>query len=267
MINLIEDLLHILYNLSIFHQLLVVGLIPAVLTSIGSLPVIFGEKISEKYIYSGLGFSAGIMVVASFTSLLIPALKTGCYLCVYTGFIIGAVTIYALDKSLPHLHFIKGYEGPRSLFRAYKRIVLVVLAIIIHNIPEGMAIGVSAIYELRDGLLVSLAIGIQDIPEGLAVALPYYSVSKSSKKSLTLGVISGFSELLAVYIPLGIVTLFSDILSSLLPFLMSFSAGAMIYVVVHELIPEIYSHGHDDLSTLGFFVGFIIMIFLDTVFG
>ncbi|ADI32419.1 ZIP family metal transporter [Staphylothermus hellenicus] len=248
-------------------QILFIGFIPAILTSIGSIPVVLGERIGEKYIYSGLGFSAGVMLVASFTSLLIPSLETGCYLCVYSGFVIGALTIYSLDKSLPHLHLIKGYEGPKSFQRKVKRITLVVLAIIIHNIPEGMAVGVSTIYELKTGLLVAIAIGIQDIPEGLAVSLPYYSISNDSKKSLVLGIISGFSELAAAYIPLGIIILSGNLLEPLMPFLMSISAGAMIYVVVHELVPEIYSHGHDDLSTLGFFIGFIIMFLLDTFLG
>ncbi|ABN70234.1 zinc/iron permease [Staphylothermus marinus F1] len=265
--SLVDYILQGIIGLPPTYQLFFIGLIPAVLTSIGSFPVILGKKISEKYIYAGLGFSGGVMLVALFTSLLIPSLDMGCYLCVYTGFIVGALTIYVLDKSLPHLHFIKGYEGPKWFRRTYMRMLLVVLAIIIHNIPEGMAVGVSTIYGLKDGVLVALAIGIQDIPEGLAVSLPYYSVSKDMRKSLALGVISGFSELAAAYIPLGVVVLFSNVLELLMPFLMSFSAGAMIYVVVHELIPETYSHGHDDLSTLGFFTGFIIMFLLDTFLG
>ncbi len=256
-----------LLSLSLELRIFIVGLIPALLTSLGSLPVLLGGRVGERFLDGGLGFSGGVMLVASFTSLLLPAIESSPMIIVLSGFIVGAVVIYALDKGIPHLHIVKGYEGPVDLRKSIHRTLLIALAIIIHNIPEGMSVGVSTIYQLIDGIIVALAIGIQDIPEGLAVSLPIYRATRSYSKSLGIGVLSGFSELAAAYIPLGIIALFPGAIDFLLPFLMSFSAGAMIYVVVHELVPEIYSHGHDDISTTGFFTGFIIMLILDTLLG
>ncbi len=256
-----------LMMLSLPWRVFVIGLIPALLTSIGTLPVLLGRRVGERFLDGGLGFSGGVMLVASFTSLLLPAIEIFPMILVISGFVLGALAIYGLDKSIPHLHLVKGYEGPRGFKGMLHRTLLVVLAIIIHNIPEGMSVGVSAIYSVADGLVVALAIGIQDIPEGLAVSLPIYRATKNTGKSLGIGVLSGFSELAAAYIPLGIIALFPGAIDVLLPLFMSFSAGAMIYVVVHELVPEIYSHGHDDIATMGFFTGFIIMLALDTLLG
>ncbi len=256
-----------LLSLDLWLRILVLSLIPASLTSIGALPVVFGEKISRRGLGVGLGFSSGVMIVASFTGLLLPALDTGYFLVVYVGFILGVLFIHVLNELLPHLHVVKGYEGPSEGFRRYKRMLLVAFTVIIHNIPEGMAIGVSIIDDVYTGLLVAIAIGIQDIPEGFAVSLPYYSATAKKAQSLLLGVFSGFTELLAAYIPWIIIQLFGEFTNIILPFLMSFSAAAMIYVVVHELIPEIYGRGHDDSATIGFFTGFLIMLLLDTLLG
>ncbi|MET1159524.1 MAG: ZIP family metal transporter [Thermoprotei archaeon] len=250
-------------SLSLPLRILVLSLIPALLTSLGAVPVILGKRIGEKGLDIGLGFSAGVMLVATFTSLLLPALETGMFYVVYAGFIAGVIVIHLLNEFLPHTHFIKGYEGPREGFKRFKRMVLTVFAIIIHNIPEGMAVGVTIIENTLLGFTTALAIGIQDVPEGFAVALPYYTVSRSRSKSLGIGVFSGFTELLAAYIPWILITILPELTYILLPFLMAFSAGAMTYVVVHELIPEIYGHGHDNPATLGFFLGFIVMLSLD----
>ena len=262
-----EELIAWLNTLPLIYRLIIIGAIPALLTSIGAVPVILGSKITDKTIDFGLGFSGGIMLVASFTSLLLPAIESGFFIIVYLGFIIGALMIFVMDKTIPHLHVVKGYEGPKGYMRALKSSFLIALAIIIHNIPEGMTVGVSVISNTATGLIIGLAIGIQDIPEGLAVAFPVYRITKSVRKSLGISFLSGFSELLAGLIPFIIISLYPQAIGTILPFLMSFSAGAMIYVVVHELVPEIYSHGHDDLSTLGFFSGFLIMLLLDTLLG
>ncbi len=256
-----------LYGLELPYRILLIGLIPAVLTSIGSLPVIFGGRIGSRGLDTGLGFSAGVMLVASFTSLLLPAFETGRLIAVYTGFVAGIFLIYILDKTIPHLHIVKGYEGPKEFRERLKKTLLIVLAITIHNIPEGMSVGVSTITGVTSGLIVGTAIGLQDIPEGMAVSLPLYRATKSRSKSLLAGVFSGFSELVAAYIPLAIIYVFPELLTDLLPFLMSFSAGAMIYVVVHEIVPEIYGKGYDDAATLGFFMGFLVMISLDVLLG
>ncbi len=263
----VEEFLEIIDMLPLAIRIFILSLIPALLTSLGALSIIFGERIGEKGLDIGLGFSAGVMLVASFTSLLLPAISSGYLLIVYIGFVLGVLMIHVLNSILPHTHIVKGYEGPREGFKRYKKMILVVFAIIIHNIPEGMAIGVSIINNTLTGLLVAIAIGLQDIPEGLAVSLPYYSVSRNKARSLALGFFSGFTELLAAYIPLAMVIVFSGLIVHLMPFLMSLSAGAMIYVVVHELVPEIYGHGYDDESTIGFFMGFVAMLLLDTMLG
>ncbi len=262
-----EELVHYLGSLPLATRILVIAAIPAVMTALGTLPVLLGRRIGEKFLDAGLGFSAGVMLVASFTSLLMPAINSGCLASVYTGFVSGVLIILLLDKTIPHIHIIKGYEGPRGPSRALKKVVLLVLAIMIHNIPEGMAIGVSTIYDVANGLVIAIAIGLQDIPEGLAVSLPIYMVTKSPGKSIGIGVLSGLTELIAAYIPLGILAAFNTSTTTLLPFLMSLSAGAMIYVVVHEIIPEIYGHKHDEPSTIGFFIGFLAMLLLDTLLG
>ena len=262
-----EKLVHYLGSLPLATRILVIASIPAVMTALGTLPVLLGRRVGEKFLDAGLGFSAGVMLVASFTSLLLPAIDSGRLVSVYTGFVAGVLMILLLDKTIPHLHVMKGYEGPRGSGRALKKVVLLVLAIMIHNIPEGMAVGVSTIYSIVDGLVIAIAIGLQDIPEGLAVALPLYMVTRSPGKSIGIGVLSGLTELLAAYIPLGILVVFNASTTTLLPFLMSLSAGAMIYVVVHEIIPEIYGHEHDEPSTIGFFIGFLAMLLLDTLLG
>ncbi len=260
-------LIDILSQYPLWFQILLIALIPASMTSLGTLPVLLGGRIGERFLDTGLGFSAGIMLVASFTSLLIPAMETGRHVEVYLGLVTGIASIYLLDKSIPHLHVVKGYEGPPSMKRIIKKTLLISLAIIIHNIPEGMSVGVSTIYSLTDGLIIAVAIGIQDIPEGLAVSLPVYHATRSPGKAISIGVLSGLSELAAAYIPLGIIMVAPALIDGLLPFLMCFSAGAMIYVVAHEIIPEIYGHGHDEASSIGFFAGFLIMLFLDTMLG
>ena len=267
MIPYSEELVAWLNTLPLIHRLIIIGTIPAILTSLGTLPVILGSKITDKSIDYGLGFSGGIMLVASFTSLLLPALETELYLVVYIGFIAGAFIVFLLDKTIPHLHNVKGYEGPRGFMKVLKSSLLITLAIIIHNIPEGMTVGVSIINNTTTGLIIGIAIGIQDIPEGLAVAFPVYRITKSIKKAVGLGVLSGLSELVAGLIPYVIILMYPSAIDIILPFLMSFSAGAMIYVVIHELVPEIYRHENDDISTLGFFTGFLIMFLLDTLLG
>ena len=246
---------------NIYMAGLIGGGIVFILTSLGALPALLGSKITDKVLDIGLGFSAGVMLVASFTSLLLPAIDLGGIIPVVTGFIIGVIMIMIIEVYTPHEHFIKGYEGPREFKDRIKTVWLLVLAIIIHNLPEGLAVGSSIAYSIKDGLITALAIGIQDIPEGLAVALPLVSIGKGVKKSIFISVLSGFSEFVMVFIPLFI-TKYSLFL---LPYLLAFSGGAMIYVVSHEVIPESHRKGYENYATLGFMVGFILMLTLDTL--
>ncbi len=265
--NPVTTLYENLASMPIWLRIFVVGLAPALLTGAGALPVLLGRRIGDRGIDAGLGFSAGVMLVASFTSLLLPAMETGVYAAVYPGFVAGVLLVYVLNSLLPHLHIFKGYEGPRGGEERYRRLMLVALAVIIHNVPEGMAIGVSAIYSVVDGLVVALAIGIQDMPEGFAVAFPIYSATGDRGRALAMGFFSGVAELAAAYIPLAVIAVSENMVWYMLPFMMSLAAGAMVYVVVHELVPEIYGRGHDEASTLGFFIGFIAMLSLDTLLG
>ena len=257
---LLGSLIAYLESLGIIERAFVIGLIPAILTSAGTLPVIFIRRREELFIDVGLGFSAGIMLVASFTSLLIPASEIAHVGIVIGGFIVGVVFIKALDTLIPHFHVERGYEGPVTLKTRISKAWLIALAIIVHNIPEGMAVGASSSYTVNDGLLMALAIGIQDIPEGLAVAIPI-ALTGSIAKAIIVGVLSGLTEAFSATIPAFIVSY----ISITLPFVMSLSAGAMIYVVTHEIIPEIMGKGKTEKSTYGFLIGFLTMFLLDSL--
>ena len=243
------------------------GLFVTFTTSLGALIAVLFKKLPEWGLELSMAFGGGVMLVASFTSLIIPAIGVSNIYLVMLGIVLGFLLIFLIEKYLPHEHIVAGYEGPEKFRHKLKHIWLIVIAIVIHNLPEGMAVGVSLVNNVKTGIATTIAIGIQDIPEGLAVAFPIYRITKSVRKSLGISFLSGFSELLAGLIPFIIISLYPQAIGTILPFLMSFSAGAMIYVVVHELVPEIYSHGHDDLSTLGFFSGFLIMLLLDTLLG
>ncbi|MEM4594001.1 MAG: ZIP family metal transporter [Zestosphaera sp.] len=240
---------------------LLLGLIPASLTSLGGIIGLIGVKGSEKHLDIGLGFSAGIMVVASFTSLLLPAVELGGAFLVTLGFLAGVGLVVLLDKSIPHEHLLKGYEGPSHLKSRMRRVWLMVMAILIHNLPEGLAVGSSSGISFPAGLAMALAIGVQDIPEGFAVSFPIAIAGKSKKRALGISVLSGLSETLMAVIA----ALLSSTSESLLVFTLSLAGGSMIYIVSHEVIPETHRHGHEWLSTLGFLSGFITMLWLDTM--
>jgi len=211
----------------------------------------------------GMGFSSGVMVVASFTSLLLPALEISSASVALISFIVGALTIHVLNRVLPHEHLIKGYEGPPGFYRKVKAAWLVAMAIIIHNIPEGMAIGAASTYSAVEGIIVGLAIGTQDFPEGLAVALPVLASTGSFATALLVALVSGLSELVMSIIVSALSLAYPGLLASSL----AFAAGAMIYVVSHEALPESHRSGHEAPATLGFFLGFLVMLYLDTQLG
>ncbi|MBO6258422.1 MAG: ZIP family metal transporter [Succinivibrio sp.] len=246
------------------------------LTCVGSA-FVFPLKKEGKKIYTkmALGFAAGIMLSAAVFSLLLPALelaeKNGQIpqFPAVGGLILGAAFLIMLDKSLPHLHmWEKKPEGPRI---ELNRNVLLFIAITIHNIPEGIAVGVSAASAaltgndsmMTEAMILSLGIGIQNIPEGTAVALPFFSSGMSKFKAFALGSLSGIAEPLAAMI----IVSFVGVTVTMLPWFLSFAAGAMLYVVVEELIPEVHQDGHSDLGTLSVLSGFILMMFLDTALG
>ncbi len=257
--HIIGPLLNFLEESTLLVRVFAIGLIPAAMTAMGSIPILLGASLSEKARDTGMGFAAGVMVVASFTSLLLPAVEMGGPLLSAAGFLVGAGLIKVLDSLLPHMHWVKGFEGSS---RPLERELLIALAMVVHNIPEGMAVGVAATKSSAEGLVLALAIGLQDVPEGLAVALPLVA-SKGKWIAFSIGVASGVAEAISALLPPLVV----EHVELALPFMMALAAGAMIYVVIHEVVPEIYGHEHDEPSTAGFFLGFLAMLLLDTALG
>jgi len=239
------------------------GAFAALTTSLGGLVVLLLRRgVSPRVLDIGLGFSSGVMTVASFTSLLLPAIElAGSPTMPLAGFVLGAFAIAALHKLLPHEHpFTEKYEGP-EWGRKIRAAWLVALAILIHNIPEGMAIGASTAYSIATGVATGIAIALQDFPEGLAVALPVIAATGRKGLAILIAVLSGVSELV-VAVPTA---LLGSIAAKSLPLLLGIGAGAMIYVVSHEALPESHRSGYENEATLGFFIGFILMLLLDTM--
>ncbi len=250
------------------------GLFIYLCTTLGAaLVFLLVNKRDRIYTQLSLGFSAGIMMAASIFSLIIPAIEASEHLGYFKvapvvgGFILGVLFLIAIDKSLPHLHMMaKNPEGPKSSLSKH---TLLFLAITIHNIPEGMAVGVSAAATATDAgliattMVLALGIGIQNIPEGAAVSIPYMADGMSKVKSFILGSLSGLVEPIAAVL----VVLVANDVANLLPWFLSFAAGAMLYVVVEELIPQSHSLGNSDKGTLSVLIGFLLMMVLDVSLG
>jgi len=250
-------------------------------TAAGAAMVIFTKRVSQKFLDASLGMAAGVMVAASFWSLLAPAIDMaeeagyGAFKWVppLIGFLLGAGFLRGVDALLPHMHpDLKTAEGPPT---AWRRSVLLVLAITIHNIPEGLAVGVAfgaaALVEgaeaqaaqLGGAVALAAGIGLQNFPEGSAVSLPLRREDMGRAKALWYGQLSGIVEPLAGV--LGAVAVLN--LSVILPYALAFAAGAMIFVVVEELVPSSQRNGNVDLATLGAVGGFAIMMTLDVALG
>jgi ZIP family zinc transporter len=225
------------------------------------LPVFLIKEISHRSLDTMLGFAAGVMLAATAFSLLVPAIELGGVWIGVIGFVIGAVFVYILDRHIPHAHLLKGAKGPSS---ALSKISLLILAITIHNFPEGLAVGVSfGAGDVASGVVLATAIALQNIPEGSAVAFPLVREGLSRRKALWYATLTGLVEPLGGLIGVSVVA----IAKPLLPGSLAFAAGAMAYVVSHEMIPESHRLGHEHEATFGFIVGFAVMMLLDTLFG
>ena len=250
-------------------------LIPFIGTSIGAAMVfILKDNISEKLQKVLTGFAAGVMVAASFWSLLSPALDSSEYLGrlsfipAAVGFLVGTGFLLLLDVVTPHMHMDKQTEGPKSKL---KRTTKLILAVTLHNIPEGMAVGV--VYagvvsghvgiSAAGALALSLGIAIQNFPEGAIVSMPLLSEGMPKAKTFLWGVLSGVVEPIAAFITI----LAAGLVVPLMPYFLSFAAGAMMYVVVEELIPEMSEGKHSNLGTIAFSLGFVLMMVLDVALG
>jgi ZIP family zinc transporter len=230
-------------------------------TGAGALPVLFTKKVSDRLLDIMLGFSAGIMLAATFFSLIIPAIDLSNVWVAVLGIIIGAIVLHLVDRFIPHFHPMLGAEGPSSRL---SKVWLFALAITIHNFPEGLAVGVSfGSGDVAAGLVVAMAIGLQNMPEGLAVALPLLREGYSRRKSLWYGTLTGLVEPVGGLLGVALVSVFHPIL----PWALAFAAGAMLFVVSDEIIPESHRKGFEREATFGLMAGFVIMMVLDSLFS
>jgi ZIP family zinc transporter len=247
------------------------------MTALGSGLVFFFKTINRKTLDAMLGFAAGVMIAASYWSLLAPAIemaegsKLPAWVPATSGFLIGGAFLWIIDKLLPHLHPGFPKEEAEGVSTSWRRSVLLVLAITIHNIPEGLAVGVAfgalaadlPAASLGGAIALAIGIGIQNFPEGAAVSVPLRREGLSRLKSFWYGQLSGIVEPIAGV--LGAVAVI--IMRPVLPYALAFAAGAMIYVVVEELIPESQLEKHTDVATVGAMMGFAVMMTLDVALG
>ncbi len=266
--------------ISQFHpimQALIGTLFTWFVTALGAALVFFFKKINHKVLDTMMGFAAGVMIAASFWSLLAPsiemsiALGGSSWLPSLIGFLIGGLFLYGVDKLLPHLHPGFSTEEAEGIKTSWQRSVLLVLAITIHNIPEGLAVGVAfgaaaAGYPaatVAGAVALAVGIGIQNFPEGTCVSVPLRREGMGRGKAFWYGQLSGFVEPVS-----GVLGAFAVVLiRPLLPYALAFAAGAMIYVVVEELIPESHMEQHTHFATWGVMIGFAVMMTLDVALG
>ena len=251
-------------------------LLPLIGTTLGAGSVFFLKNEIKPLVQKGLlGFASGIMVAAAIWSLLIPALTMSeemgklSFIPAVAGFGLGILFLLLMDKIVPHLHIDS--QKPEGLKSSLKNNTMLLLAVTLHNIPEGMAVGVTFAglalgrndITAAGAIALSIGIAIQNFPEGAIISLPLKSGGTSRKKAFLLGMISGVVEPIAALITI----LLTSIVIPVLPYLLSFAAGAMIYVVVEELIPEASAGEHSNIGTIGFAIGFMIMMALDVALG
>ncbi len=247
------------------------------ITAFGASMVFFFKSINQKVLNSMLGFAAGVMIAASFWSLLKPAIEmseasgTQGWIPAVVGFLSGGAFLLLIDKILPHLHLGLSIDKAEGIKTSWQRSILLVLAITLHNIPEGLAVGVAFgalahnpdIGVLTGAIILAIGIGIQNFPEGAAVSIPLRREGLSRLKAFNYGQLSGIVEpmagVLGAYLVLSI--------TPILPYALAFAAGAMIFVVVEELIPESQTGNETDFSTIGAMLGFATMMVLDVALG
>ena len=254
-------------------QALIATLFTYGMTAAGALPVFFIRQINQKLMDSMLGFAAGIMIAASYWSLLAPAIEMsdGAWQPAAIGFLLGGAFLFLLDKILPHLHLGMELDQAEGIKTSWQRSVLLVSAITLHNIPEGLAVGVAfgAVAHgmesatIGGAIALAIGIGIQNFPEGTAVAMPLRREGMSRAKSFMYGQASGIVEPIAGVVGAALVLQ----MQSILPYALAFAAGAMIFVVVEELIPESQRQNNTDLATIAVMVGFVVMMTLDVALG
>ena len=250
---------------------LLASLCAGMMTAVGALPVAFGRTISRSNRDTLLGFAAGVMISASFFSLILPGVARGeeiygsttaAALVAGLGIALGAWMVAALNARIPHEHFVSGPEGSDP--GALPKIWLFVMAITIHNFPEGMAVGVGfGGGDVTNGMSLATGIGLQNAPEGLAVAVALCGQGYGRLRSVWIATLTGLVEPVGGAIGVAAV----QVSAFALPLGLSFAAGAMLYIISHEIIPETHRHGHQDRATRGLIFGLILMMLLDVILG
>ena len=247
------------------------------ITALGAAVVFPARELSRRTLDGMLGFAAGVMIAASFWSLLAPAIEMSeemgyiPWIPAVVGFLGGAAFLRLIDRFLPHLHMFLPMERAEGIHTSWRRTTLLVLAITLHNIPEGLAVGVAfgavaAGYEsatLAGAIALAIGIGIQNFPEGTAVSVPLRREGLSRGKSFWYGQLSGIVEPMAGVTGAALVIIARPVL----PFALAFAAGAMIFVVIEELVPESQTQGHSHAATMGAMLGFAVMMTLDVALG
>jgi ZIP family zinc transporter len=247
------------------------------LTALGAAGVFLTREVDKKILDLALGFAAGVMIAASYWSLLAPAIEMSeggpvpAWLPAAVGFLLGGAFLRLIDRILPHLHLYANIGEAEGLATTWRRTTLLVLAITLHNIPEGLAVGVAfgavaaglPAATLPGAVALALGIGLQNFPEGMAVAMPLRREGMSRFRSFLVGQLSAVVEPVAGVLGAAAVL----VARPLLPYALAFAAGAMIFVVVEQVVPESQRGGHADLATMGVMVGFAVMMILDVAFG
>lgn len=257
-----------MHNLLSRDTTIALGLVfPGLMTALGAVPIFFTKNVSQKLLDMMLGFAAGIMLAATCFSLVMPSIEYGggdfkAVMITSLGILFGAFIIDMIDKYSPHEHLIdKRREGVSS---SLSEIWLFIIAITIHNFPEGMATGVGFGTEnINDGLALALGIGIQNMPEGLAVALSLVREKYSVKYAFIVAALTGLVEPVGAVLGFGLVNVFKPVL----PVVLASAAGAMLFVICDEIIPETHSKGYEREATYGIIFGFVIMMILDILLG
>ena len=243
-------------------------ILPGLMTGLGALPIFATKNVSQGLLDTLLGSAAGVMLAATCFSLIIPSIEygggnLGAVLISSLGIFLGALMLDLIDRYAPHEHLIdKKVEGRNT--DSLKQIWLFIIAITIHNFPEGLATGVGfGTDSLSNGIAIALGIGLQNMPEGLAVALSLVREQYSTRKAFLIALLTGLVEPIGAFLGVFLVQVFQP----LLPFILALAGGAMLFVISDEIIPETHSNGYERQATYGIIIGFIVMMILDVTLG